>query len=480
MSKKPDCGDNSGIAYIRPAYICPFDTLFTERCMTSSLSHIDSRPSPQPAHAPHSVAPGEIAIGVIIGRASEYFDFFVYGLASVLVFPHLFFPFVDTLTGTLYAFGIFSFAFIARPFGTALFMSIQRHWGRSVKLTAALFLLGTATAGIAFLPTYDSVGAIAIALLAVFRVLQGIAFGGSWDGLPSLLALNAPKEKRGWYAMMGQLGAPIGFMVAGSLVLYLHQSLSTEDFLGWGWRYPFFAAMAINIVALFARLRLVVTEEYTRLLDEKALEPIGTFEMLGSQGYNLFIGAFAALASYALFHLVTIFPLSWITLQASQPISEVLRIQILGAALAIAATIASGLIADYLGRRTTLAALAVLIAVFGLFAPRLLSSGAAGQDTFILLGFVLLGLSYGQSTGTVTARFLPRYRYTGAALTTDAAWLFGAAFAPLVALGLSVQFGLAAVSAYLLSGSACTLLALWINRHIKPLTPRNMARKAGG
>jgi len=432
--------------------------------MTSSTLAVEPRSSAQPDHGGHPVAPGEIAIGVIIGRASEYFDFFVYGLASVLVFPQLFFPFADALTGTLYAFVIFSFAFIARPFGTALFMAIQRHWGRSVKLTTALFLLGTATAGIAFLPTFETAGPLAIALLAGFRILQGIAFGGSWDGLPSLLALNAPKHKRGWYAMMGQLGAPIGFMVAASLVLYLQQSLSSADFLGWGWRYPFFAAMAINIVALFARLRLVVTEEYTRLLDEKALEPIGTVEMLGSQGYNLFIGAFAALASYALFHLVTIFPLSWIALQASQPISEVLLVQILGAALAIAATIASGLIADYFGRRTTLAALAVLIAVFGLFAPRLLTSGTVGQDTFILLGFVLLGLWIAK---------------TGAALTSDAAWLFGAAFAPLVALGLSVQFGLVAVSAYLLSGSACTLLALWINRHIKPLTPRNLMRKQG-
>lgn len=444
--------------------------------MTPTMTQAPFESSAPPAE--HSrIAPGEIAIGVIIGRASEYFDFFVYGLASVLVFPALFFPFADPLTGTLYSFAIFALAFLARPFGTALFMAIQRHWGRGTKLTVALFLLGTATAGIAFLPTYAGVGGVAIVLLAAFRTLQGVAFGGSWDGLPSLLALNAPKGRRGWYAMLGQLGAPIGFMVAGGLFLYLHQSLSTEDFLAWGWRFPFFAAMAINIVALFARLRLVATEEYTRLLDEKALEPIGTLEMLGTQGYNLFIGAFAALASYALFHLVTIFPLSWIALEASQEIGDVLAIQLIGAVLAIAGTILSGVIADYFGRRTTLAVLALLIAVFGLFAPRMLSGGALGQDAFILIGFALLGLSYGQSTGTVTAKFLPRFRYTGAALTSDLAWLFGAAFAPLVVLGLSSRFGLVAVSGYLLSGSACTLLALWINRHIKPLTPRNMARK---
>jgi len=446
--------------------------------MSSLTSHAHAAaPDQGRATSSSSVTPNEIAIGVIVGRTSEYFDFFVYGLASVLIFPTLFFPFADRLTGTLYAFTIFSFAFIARPFGTALFMNIQRRWGRSVKLTVALFLLGTATAGIAFLPTYDSVGSLAFVLLAAFRILQGIAFGGSWDGLPSLLALNAPKHRRGWYAMLGQLGAPAGFLVASALFLYLYTSLSPDDFLGWGWRYPFFVALAINIVALFARLQLVVGDEFAQMFDEEKLEPIRILAMFREQGYNLFIGAFAALASYALFHLVTIFPLSWILLQQSQPIEAVLTIQIVGALVGIVATVASGVIADRFGRRTTLALLAVLIAIFSLFAPRLLDGGAFGQNLFILIGFALLGLSYGQSTGTVTANFSPRFRYTGAALTSDLAWLFGAAFAPLVALGLSAHFGLVYVSAYLLSGAACTLLALWVNRRIKPLVPKERKPK---
>lgn len=433
--------------------------------ITSPYPH-GAMPIPLSAAEREHGNPGDLAVGVVIGRASEYFDFFVYGLASVLVFPSLFFPFVDPLTGTLYAFTIFAFAFIARPFGTALFMAIQRRWGRGVKLTVALFLLGTATAGIAFLPTYGTLGAAAIVLLALFRILQGVAFGGSWDGMPSLLALNAPGNRRGWYAMLGQLGAPLGCLVASGLFLYLYQSLSAEDFFTWGWRYPFFVALAINVVALFARLRLVVTDEFSRMLEDKALEPIGTLEIVRAQGYNLFIGAFAALASYALFHLVTIFPLSWIALQASQEIPQVLGVQVVGAILALGATVLSGIIADRLGRRTTLALLAALIAVFGFFAPTLLNGGAVGQNIFILVGFVLLGLSYGQSSGAATANFSPRFRYTGAAITADLAWLFGAAFAPLVALGLSVYFGLWAVSGYLLSGAVCTLLALWINRKI--------------
>jgi MFS family permease len=410
------------------------------------------------------VAPGEIAIGVVIGRTSEYFDFFVFGIACVLVFPSVFFPFESRLNGILWSFVIFSLAFIARPIGTTIFMTMQRRWSRATKLTVALFLLGSATAGMAFLPSYAVIGSWAIALLTFFRLLQGIALGGSWDGLPSLLALNTPPQRRGWYSMLGQLSAPIGFLIASALFLFLHASLSNDDFIDWGWRYPFFVAFAINVVALFARLRLVMTEEYTRALEERELEPIGIIRMLRAQGYNIFIGAFAALASYALFHLVTIFPLSWIVLGTTQSVNEVLVIQIVGAVVGILGIISSGVIADRIGRRTTLGTCAALIGIFSLFAPWLLGGSKIAQDTFIIVGFFLLGLSYGQAAGSVTSNFETRFRYTGAALTSDFAWLIGAAFAPLVALGLSSKFGLVAVSVYLLSGVACTLIALRVNR----------------
>ncbi len=412
----------------------------------------------------HEVAPGEIAVGVVIGRASEYFDFFVYGIASAVVFPVVFFPFADRLQGTLFAFAIFALAFISRPLGTIAFMWIQDRWGRGVKLTAALFLLGTATAGIAFLPGYAALGSAAIVLLALFRLAQGVALGGSWDGLPSLLALNAPKHKRGWYAMLGQLGAPVGFIVAGGLFAFLLSSLSSDDFYAWGWRYPFFAAFALNVVALFARLRLVVTHEYEHQMGERELEPTPVGELFAQKGRHVFIGAFAALASYALFHIVTIFPLSWILLYSDQPLDGFLVVQVVGAFLAIGGVIASGWLADRFGRVRTLGAFAVMIALFSFVAPFLIGGGNVGQDAFILIGFVLLGLSYGQASGALTRNFGSRYRYTGAALTSDLAWLIGAAFAPLVALWLSAHFGLVYVGAYLLSGAVCTLLALGTNR----------------
>ena len=439
---------------------------------TSSISPPGAQPVSHPteggaraADADHShIAPGEIAVGVVIGRASEYFDFFVYGIASVLVFPAVFFPFEQRLEGVLWAFVIFSFAFIARPFGTVISMAIQRRFGRETKLTIALFLLGTSTAGIAFLPGYASIGFTAIVLLSIFRFAQGLALGGSWDGLPSLLALNAPPNKRGWYAMLGQLGAPLGFFLASALFAYLYSSLPLADFLDWGWRYTFYVAFAINVVALFARLRLVATDEYARLLEERELQPTSVVELTRSQGANLLIGAFAALASYALFHQITVFPLSWISLYSDQSITEFLIVQMVGAVFGAIGIVASGLIADRIGRRFTLGGLAAMIAVFSGFAPTLLDGGRIGQDIFIVLGFALLGLSYGQAAGAVTSNFAPKYRYVGAALTADLAWLIGAAFAPLVALGLSAHFGLAFVSIYLLSGALGTLAALGLNR----------------
>ncbi|MBT9511603.1 MAG: MFS transporter [Acidovorax sp.] len=413
------------------------------------------------------VTPSEIAVGVIIGRSSEYFDFFVFGIACVLVFPSFLFPFLSRLDGTLMAFALLAVAFVVRPVGTAISMAIQRRWGRGTKLTIALFLLGVCTVGMAFLPGYKDVGLTAVVALLILRIGQGLALGGSWDGLPSLLAMSVPKHRRGWYAMIGQLGAPVGFVLAAGLFAYLYSSLSVQEFLAWGWRYPFFVAFAVNVVALFARLRLVVGQSYTELLQDRELQPVPVSRVMRDEGSNVLLGAFAALASFALFHLVTVFPLSWITLYSDQPVTQILGVQIVGAFLAAGAIMVSGWLSDHLGRRKLLGSMAVLIGVFSFMAPVLLNSGEVGSTMFLLLGFVLLGLSYGQASGTVTANFSPQYRYTGAALSADLAWIIGAAFAPLVALYLSAQFGLLAVTVYLLSGVACTLGALNLNRRME-------------
>ncbi len=413
------------------------------------------------------VAPSEIAIGVIIGRAAEYFDFFVYAIASVVVFPKVFFPFAEPVTAMLYSFALFSLAFVARPIGSVLFMVVDRRHGRGVKLAVAMFLLGFSTMAISFLPGYAQIGAWSLYLLAILRIGQGLALGGAWDGLASLLALNAPIERRGFYAAIPQLGAPLGFMVASVLFAYFLLTLSEADFLDWGWRYPFFCAFAVNVVALFSRLRLVATDEFSRLLDLGRLKPSPIVPLVRNHSPELVLGALIPLASFALFHLVTVFPISWITLFTQRSAGEFLMVQCSGAFICAAAVVASGLIADQIGRRNLLLLSASLIAIFALgsiLAPLVVEENAIGQTIYVNAGFLLLGLSYGQSSGAVTSRLDQRFRYTGAALTNDLAWLLGAGFAPLVVLFLSARYGLACVGLYLLSGAVTTLLALASSR----------------
>jgi len=281
-----------------------------------------------------------------------------------------------------------------------------------------------------------------------------------------LLALNAPESRRGWYAMIPQLGAPLGLMIASALFAFFVSALSPADFLEWGWRYPFFVAFAINVVALFARLRIVSTLGYTELFERRELKPSPVLDTIRVEGRNIAIGAFAPLASFALFHMVTVFPLSWVFLFTRQRPVRFLVIEIIGAVVGVLAIVASGLIADRVGRRVLLGVSAAAIAAFSGFAPQLLDGGDVGEIIFVVIGFALLGLSFGQSSGTVSSNFPNSHRYTGAALTSDLAWLFGAGFAPLVALLLAYHFGLLAAGAYLLSGALGTLAALGINKEL--------------
>ena len=201
------------------------------------------------------------------------------------------------------------------------------------------------------------------------RIAQGLALGGAWDGLASLLAMNAPERERGWYAMIPQLGAPVGLFVASALFVYLITMLSEQDFLEWGWRYPFFVAFAINVVALFARLRIVVTPEYTRQFESLELQPAGVGETLAAQGTSVLLGAFTPLATFALFHMVTVFPLSWVYLTEGDAIAAFLGIEIGTSLIGLVAIVASGPIADRVGRRRLLLVCAVGIALFALIAP---------------------------------------------------------------------------------------------------------------
>lgn len=397
----------------------------------------------------------EVVITVVMARVTDFFGFFVYAIASALVFPRLFFPTFDPVTGTLLSFAIFSLAFLARPVASMSGRIIQRKIGRAGKVTLALVILGSATVAIGLLPGFDTLGWWAPVLLAVLRICQGLGLGGAWDGLTLQLQHSAPENKQGFYAMVPQLGGPIGFVVAASLFYVLTGFLTEEEFFTFGWRFTFFAVFAVNVVSLFARLRLLNADWG---VEEELVTSAPMRELIQTQWRPILLSAFLPLASYALFHMVTVFPLGITNLFTGRDISDILLLQLIGGTLAVFAVIATGVLADRFGRRYVLGVSTALILVLCLMIGTLTTNPA----TFILFGFVVLGLTYGQASAIVPRRFERKYRYSGTALATNLSWILGAAFAPLIGLSLVVGIGLWGAAIYLLSGAVVTFVALRI------------------
>ncbi|SDW97968.1 Predicted arabinose efflux permease, MFS family [Ruegeria halocynthiae] len=401
----------------------------------------------------HTATIDEVITTVVMARVTDFFGFFVYAIASALVFPRLFFPMLDPLNGTLASFAIFSLAFLARPVASLAGRTLQYKIGRVGKVTLALLLLGTSTVAIGLLPGYEKIGWLAPVFLAVLRILQGLGLGGAWDGLTLQLQNAAPEHRKGLYAMVPQLGGPIGFVVAASIFFVLNGFLTDEEFLKWGWRFAFFAVMAVNVVSLYARVRLLNADLG---VDPEVITSAPLPELVRNEGKTIFLSACLPLASYALFHMVTVFPLAFAAIYERFEITEVLTIQLIGGALAILTVIASGILADLYNRRTVIALSTLLIVILSLMIGTL----AHYPYVFILFGFMILGLSYGQAGAVVPKRFPKRYRYSGSAMATNLSWIIGAAFAPLVGIGLTALLGLWAAGLYLLSGAIVTFGAL--------------------
>ncbi len=396
----------------------------------------------------------------LIGTTIEFFDFYIYATAAVLVFPALFFPAGDPASATLQSLATFALAFFARPVGSAVFGHFGDRVGRKATLVAALLTMGLSTVVIGLLPTYASIGVWAPALLALCRFGQGLGLGGEWGGAVLLATENAPPGRRAWYGMFPQLGAPIGFLCSTGIFLVLTSVLDEADFLAWGWRIPFLASALLVGVGLWVRLRLSETPAFAHALANNERVRVPMLSVLREHAGALVLGTFAATATFVLFYLMTVFALSWGTSALGFSRHDFLVLQMLGV-LAFAVTIPlSARYADARGRTAMLIIATVAIIAFGFAWAPLFTSGSAGVLVFLALGLGLMGLTYGP-LGTALAELFPTaVRYTGASLAFNLAGIVGASLAPYAATWLAQRHGIAAVGAYLAIAGAVSLLAL--------------------
>ena len=436
---------------------------------------MSATPAPAPPIArPKAInTPRQVLFASLVGTTIEFFDFYIYGTAAVLVFPALFFPASDPASARLASLATFAIAFIARPIGSTLFGHFGDRIGRKTTLVLALCTMGVSTIAIGLLPSYSSIGIAAPILLAVCRFGQGIGLGGEWGGAILLAIENAPPHKRAWYGMFPQLGSPIGFFFSGGVFLLLSHFLTDRQFFAFGWRLPFLASSALVFFGLYVRLSLTETPVFQQSLNRMALageeqHAIPVFSVLRRHGRVLFCGILVSLTMFVLFYLMTVFTLSWGTSALGYPRSKFLLLQWLCMFVEMVTLPLSALWAEH-GRRRVLLTASISIAVFGLFFGRLFAAGTAGAAASMAIGLALMGLIYAPLGTTVSELFPTRVRYTGSSIAYSIAGIAGASCAPYIATWLARTYGLQYVGYYLSASAVFTILGLLAIRETKDL-----------
>lgn len=350
-----------------------------------------------------------VILASLIGTTIEFYDFYVYATAAVLVFPHLFFPPGNETTALLSSFAIFGAAMVARPLGAIFFGHLGDKRGRKITLVGALLTMGIATFLIGALPTFATVGWFAPAMLVVLRLAQGFALGGEWSGAALVATENAPEGKRAIFGTFPQLGAPIGFIIANGLFLIIAAILPSDDpsrpslaFLDWGWRIPFLFSAVMVIVGLWVRLNLVESTAFEKTVSKGEIKKVPLVSVFQSHWKQLVLGTFYMLATYVLFYLMTTFSLSYGRAATAGPIAGLgydyttfVLMMIVGVVFFGIFTLASGPWADRWGRRKTLIWVTLAIIVFGLLWVPMLSLGNVGVMAWLILGFTLMGMTFG-------------------------------------------------------------------------------------
>jgi metabolite-proton symporter len=410
--------------------------------------------------------PRQVLFASMVGTTVEFFDFYIYATAAVLVFPRLFFPSSDPATSTLESLATFGIAFLARPIGSALFGHFGDRIGRKRTLVLALSTMGLSTFAIGILPSYRLIGLAAPLLLALCRFGQGIGLGGEWGGAVLLAVENAPPNKRALYGMFPQLGAPLGFLLSGGTFLLLSRWLTDSQFFAFGWRLPFIASSVLVLLGLYVRLTITETPVFQASMQNA--EPVGIpiFTVLRRHTRALVAGILVCLATFVLFYLMTVFALSWGTTALHYSRSSFLLIQLFGILFFAVLIPISALIAER-GRRPVMMGATVLIGLFGFVLAPLFTAGTVGATVMMALGLALMGMTYGP-LGTVVSEMFPTpVRYTGSSLAFSMAGILGASLAPYAATWLAKTYGLPYVGYYLTASAVLTFVGLLMIRETK-------------
>lgn len=420
--------------------------------------------SHSPTQAPAPATPnsrGRVLFASLVGTTIEYYDFYLYGTAAALVFGALFFPGESTTAQQLSAFATFAIAFVARPVGSALFGHYGDRLGRKTTLVASLLIMGVSTTLIGFLPGYAAIGVMAPLLLCLLRFGQGIGLGGEWGGAALIATENAPAHKRAWYGIFPQLGAPLGFILANGLFLYLVHTQGDEAFREFGWRIPFLLSAVLLAVGLYVRMALVESPAFVQSMarNERASVPLLT--VFRHHGRELLLGSMAMVVCYALFYISTVFALGYGTKTLNIPREHFLAMECGAIVFMAVGIVVSGLLADRYGRKPVLLWGALLAAFSGLWlAPAFNTGDLYTIGAYLSLELFLMGITFGPMGALLPELFPTHVRYTGAAVAYNLGGILGASFAPYLAQRLVAEGGLAWVGGYITAAALVSLVAV--------------------
>ncbi|HTZ57535.1 MAG TPA: MFS transporter [Acidobacteriaceae bacterium] len=418
-------------------------------------------------HAARSVnSPRQVLFASLIGTTIEFFDFYIYATAAVLVFPRLFFPATDPASATLESLATFGIAFLARPIGSALFGHFGDRIGRKTTLVIALSTMGISTVAIGALPTYHAIGFAAPLLLAICRFGQGLGLGGEWGGAVLLAIENAPPNKRAWYGMFPQLGAPLGFFLSGGTFLLLSHWLTDQQFFAFGWRLPFLSSAVLVFLGLYVRLTITETPVFREAVNRGQQEKVPMLAVFRDYPKALLQGIAVSLATFVLFYLMTVFALSWGTSALHYSRQKFLLMQLFDI-LFFALTIPISAVMAERGRRRVMIGVTVAIFVFGLIMAPMFVAGTTGATLMMAVGLALMGVTYGPLGTVISELFATKVRYTGSSLAFSLAGILGASLAPYIATWLAKTYGLQYVGYYLCVAAVLTLLGLLSIRETK-------------